>query len=98
MIEETMRKTAEEHKKKIAAKRVARRAAKIAAREEARRRKRITKYIVTYTGKHKHLTLSGIGKLIPGKSFEVTEKVAEALKPIAHYKVEKEYVYVNIKK
>jgi len=42
--------------------------------------RKIVGYVATYIGPPTNMTLSGIGKIIPGKPFEVTEKIANALR------------------
>lgn len=50
-------------------------------------------YFATYTGNQKNMRLSpGIGKLVPGKPFEVTEEMANSLERDSNFKVEKKRV------
>jgi len=53
-------------------------------------------YFATYTGKQRNMKLSpGIGKLVPGKPFEVTEKMANSLRRDSNFKVEEKRVYAT---
>ena len=53
-------------------------------------------YFATYMGTQKNMRLSpGIGKLVPGKSFEVTEKMANCLRRDSNFKVEEKRVYAT---
>jgi len=58
------------------------------------RRRRVKKFFATYVGKHGHISLSGIGRIFPGKPFEVTEQVANALRQSATYTIEEKTSYV----
>jgi|GEM_PF-4327664 len=45
------------------------------------KKKRVKRFFATYTGTQRNMRLSpGIGRVVPGRSFEVTEKIANALK------------------
>ena len=55
---------------------------------------RIYKYFATYTGKHKHLKILGIGIMKPGVEFEVTDqKIWNGLKIDPNFKTRKGYSY-----
>lgn len=56
-------------------------------------------YSATYTGAQRNMRLSpGIGKVVPGKPFEVTEKMANSLKRDSNFKVEKSVCTLQAKK
>ena len=61
-------------------------------------KKRITKYFATYIGSQKHISLSpGVGKIMPGKPFEVKESVAFTLRQDPeNFRVKEKYEYVDI--
>lgn len=58
-------------------------------------RKRYYKYFITYVGKHKHISLSGVGRITSGKEIEVQEKVANFLRDTKDWKVRRSYAYKN---
>jgi hypothetical protein len=53
-------------------------------------------YFATYLGRQRNMKLSpGVGKLIPGIPFEVTEKMANSLRRDSNFKVEKKRKYAT---
>jgi len=53
-------------------------------------------YFATYIGKQRNMRLSpGIGKLVPGRSFKVTEKMANSLRRDSNFKVEEKREYAT---
>jgi len=53
-------------------------------------------YFATYLGRQRNMRLSpGIGKLVPGRSFEVTEKMANSLRRDSNFKVEEKREYAT---
>lgn len=53
-------------------------------------------YFATYLGKQRNMKLSpGIGKLIPGRPFEVTEEMANSLRRDSNFKVERKRKYAT---
>lgn len=58
------------------------------------RKKRVKRFFATYVGKHRHISLAGIGRIYPGKPFEVAELVADALRQSANYTIEERTSYV----
>lgn len=59
-----------------------------------KRKKRVKKFFATYVGKQRHISLAGIGRIFPGKPFEVTELVADSLRQSANYTIEEKTSYV----
>ena len=55
------------------------------------RRKRFYHYFIKYTGKHKHISLSGVGRITQGKEVEVQKKVADFIRDTKDWKVRVEY-------
>ena len=48
---------------------------------------------ISYTGRATHLSLSGVGKIIPGKEYEVRKEVADFLDNTKNWKVRRESVF-----
>ena len=53
--------------------------------------KTIKRFVAIYIGPKTNMKLSGVGKIIPGRPFEVTKKIADALRFDKNFKVETEY-------
>jgi len=51
------------------------------------------RYFISYVGKATHISLSGVGKLIPGKEHEVRKEVADFLDNDKEYRVRRESVF-----
>lgn len=51
------------------------------------------RYFISYVGKATHISLSGVGKLIPGKEYKVRKEVADFLDSDKEYKVRRESVF-----
>jgi len=63
-------------------------------KEKRVKKKRVKKFFATYVGKQRHISLAGIGRIYPGKPFEVTELVADGLRQSADYTIEEKTSYV----
>jgi len=61
-----------------------------------KRRRRIKRYFVTYIGRQKNIRLSGVGRVHIGKEFEVSEKIANALRSSKNWKIREGYGYEEI--
>jgi len=64
--------------------------------EEKPKRKRKHVHVATYTGTAKDITLSGVGRIHPGKEFEVSERIANALKLDRNFEVKTTYKYIEV--
>jgi hypothetical protein len=63
------------------------------------KRKRITRFWATWIGPKGYIRLSGVGRIFPGKEFEISEKQARAFeKDKENWKIRKSYEYEKIKK
>ena len=51
------------------------------------------RYFISYTGKATHISLSGVGKIIPGKKYEVRKEIADFLDNDKSYNVRREPVF-----
>lgn len=51
------------------------------------------RYFIRYTGKATHISLSGVGKLIPGKEHEIRKEIADFLDNDKSYNVRREPVF-----
>jgi len=60
------------------------------------KRKRLHVHVATYTGTAKRITLSGVGRIHPGKEFEVSERIANALKLDENFEVKTTYKYIEV--
>jgi len=58
----------------------------------ARRRK--YEYFATYLGKHKVISLSGVGRIHSGKEFEVSENIFNTLRLDPNFKTRKGFKIV----
>jgi len=56
-----------------------------------KKKKEVVGFVATYIGPPTNMKLSGVGKIIPGKPFEVTEKIANALSFDKNFRVKTEY-------
>lgn len=61
-----------------------------------RKRKRLHVHVVKYIGTAKRITLSGVGKIYPGKEFEVSERIANTLKLDENFEVRTTYKYIEV--
>ena len=52
---------------------------------------RTKKFVATYVGPPTNIKLSGVGRIIPGKPFEVKEKIANALSFDKNFTVKTKY-------
>jgi len=59
-----------------------------------RRGKRKYKYLATYVGKNKNIKYSGVGRVIPGETYEVSESIAKTFSHDPNWSVKKTYSYV----
>ena len=60
-------------------------------------RKRTYKYFLTYHGRDKHMRVSGIaGEVIPGKEYEVSEKIGQAFAVCEDWALRKKVGYEEI--
>jgi len=59
------------------------------------KRKRVKKFYAVYLGKHKHISLSGIGRIYIGKEFEVSESQYNTLNQDENFKVKMTNKYEN---
>ena len=54
-------------------------------------------YYAIYVGKHKHISYTGIGRIIPGKEYLIKDKkIADSLSLSKNWKVRKSYIYEDI--
>jgi len=64
------------------------------------KKKRIKKgtgvYYAIYVGKHKHISYTGIGRVIPGKEYPINKKLANSLSSSKNWNVREGYVYADI--
>lgn len=51
------------------------------------------RHFISYTGKAGHISLSGVGRITPGKEYEVREEIADFLKDTKNWKVRRESVF-----
>lgn len=67
-------------------------------RRTTRKRKKLieTKYYVVYVGPHKHISLSGVGRIITGKKYLISRSMADTLRLADHWEVSEESVYEEI--
>ena len=57
-------------------------------------RERVYTYYATYNGGHRHMKMTGIpNEVIPGKEYEVSEKLWQALASSKNWSVRSAYVY-----
>ncbi len=45
-------------------------------------KKTVTKWFLVYNGPHKHLSFPGIGRIIPGKEYPISEQRANQFKEV----------------
>jgi len=61
------------------------------------RRKRVKKFFVTYIGPHRHMSLPPIpGIVVPGKEYEVPEKIANTLRLSQDWRVREKFTYIKV--
>lgn len=65
----------------------------VAVKKPAKRKVIGMRYFISYIGKATHISLSGVGKLIPGKECEVRKEIADFLDNDKEYKVRRESVF-----
>lgn len=51
------------------------------------------RYFISYIGKAKHISLSGVGRITPRKEYEVRKEVAGFLETSKNWKVRREPVF-----
>lgn len=64
--------------------------------KEKPKRKRMHVHVAKYTGTAKNITLSGVGRIRPGKEFEVSENIANSLKLDRNFEVKTTYKYIEV--
>jgi hypothetical protein len=60
------------------------------------KRKREYIHVAKYVGTAKKITLSGVGRIHPGKEFEVSENIANTLKLDENFEVRTTYKYIEV--
>ena len=56
-------------------------------------------YYAIYVGRHKHISYTGIGRIIPGKEYLIKDrKIADSISLSKNWKVRKSYIYEDITK
>lgn len=64
------------------------------------KKRRIKKWFLVYNGKHKHISLPGIGRIIPGKEYPIDATRANQFRevdPKEGWKVIGRISYINVK-
>jgi len=65
--------------------------------EKVKQKKLIeTKYYAIYRGAHRHMTISGIGRIIPGKKYPISKHRADSFRPFDFWEVSEESIYEEI--
>ena len=64
--------------------------------EKQKKKVRMYVHVAKYIGTAKRITLSGVGRIHPGKEFEVSERIANTLKLDENFEVETTYKYIEV--